>query len=134
MDERPVDVVQPDLTMALLTAIADHKVHAVWQRRNSRHEICSKLTVVSRPPSSIHLHAAATCTADEARSARQHCHAIDVACVRLVDGALAHAVAPHLEGAIPRAGDDAAVGRHRKGVHRRGARRASQPRQRTAAT
>ena len=35
-----------------------------------------------------------------------------------LDGALAHAVAPHLDGPVVRAGDDAAVGRRRHAKHR----------------
>ena len=38
--------------------------------------------------------------ADEARSARQHHHRPDLVCVRL-DGALARAIAPHLDGIVP---------------------------------
>ena len=55
--------------------------------------------------------------ADEARSARQHRHRVDPVGVH-VDGALARAVAPQLDGPVVRAGDDAAVGRRRHAPHR----------------
>ena len=56
--------------------------------------------------------------ADEARSARQHRHRLDVLCA---DGVLARRRTPHLDGLVPRAGDDAAVGRRRNARHLSGA-------------
>ena len=97
--------------------IADHKVHAVGQRRDADHHLAHHLEgalecAVERPQ----LRGAVLRGADEARSARQHSHRPDQSGMR-VDGALAHAVPPHPDGEVIRAGDDTAVGHYRHAIH-----------------
>ena len=54
VDERPVDVVQPDVALVLAHVKADHKVHAVGQRRDAVHVPPPTSKVRSRAPSSVH--------------------------------------------------------------------------------
>ena len=122
VDERPVDVVQPDVALVAV-AKADHKVHAVGQRRDVHQYIAATFEgalerAVERPQLRG---AVGRAPAEEARSARQHRHRPDPGLVCL-DGAPARAVAPHLDVGqlltVPfEAGDDAAVGRRRHAQH-----------------
>ena len=58
VDERPVDVVQPNLVARV--AEADHKVHAVGQRRDAVHGGAHRVGR-SRAPSSAHSFAVPSC-------------------------------------------------------------------------
>ena len=114
VDERPVDVVQPCRPCIVVApAKADHKVHAVGQRRGAdRHspQIEGALEcAVERPQLCGAVVPALTKRAPPGSTATALMRGCWMRLVRF-DGALARAVAPHLDGAVIRAGDDAAVG------------------------
>ena len=97
-------------------AKADHKVHAVGQRRDAIHLAAHLEGALELAAEGEQLRGLVLRAADEARAARQHRYRIDPGCVRL-DGAHELVAAPHLDGLVVRAGEDVAVVRRRHAVH-----------------
>ena len=107
VDERPADVVQPDLLVGVAAAKADHKVHAVSSAAaQSTMPPTSKMR--SRVPSSVHSPCGFVVPAGN-EAARPAAPPTPCA-LNAPRWCAARAVAPNQIGAVIRAGDYTAVG------------------------